>query len=148
MRPSLARCKPLSVLFYLHDQFVYQYAVSIVYTSDWQKPTVCWTVSYILSIVVRHYSHKIIVFGDFEGSYCQSLARTFGAYSGSIVLSVFTNNFLTDYLMVEHRNAWIITMLWTGIFNYFMLKSAWRPKVKDLSSPKGGDLKKIKEVVV
>jgi hypothetical protein len=85
----------------------------------------------------------MIVFGDFEGSYCQSLGRTFGAYSGSIFLSIFTNQFLTNYLGVSHRNAWIATMLWTGIFNYFMLKSAWRAKIKDpLSSPGKLDNKK------
>lgn len=108
-----------------------QYLVSNIYTLEWQKPTVCWTVSYVLSIVVRHFSHRILVFGDYEGTYWQSLIRTFGAYSGSIILSIFTNSMLTDYLKVGHRNAWIITMIWTGIFNYFMLKKAWKPKVHE-----------------
>lgn len=102
-----------------------------MYPFDWEKPTVCWAVSYILSIVLRHSSHRLIVFGEFEGSYCVSLGRTFGAYAASIFLSVTTNHILTGYFEIPHRNAWILTMLWTGIFNYFMLKTTWRSKARD-----------------
>jgi hypothetical protein len=26
----------------------------------------------------------------------------------------------------SHKEAWLLTMLWTGILNYFLLKSAWK----------------------
>ena len=116
-----------------------QYMVSIIYTLEWEKPTVCWTVSYILSIVLRHSSHRLIVFGEFEGSYFYSLSKTFGAYAASIILSVTTNHILSTYFAVAHRDAWILTMLWTGLFNYFMLKKTWKPKSKDII-PKNIDI--------
>lgn len=102
------------------------YAVYLVYYIEWEKATVCWAISYTLSIVVRHSSHRFIVFGEYEGSYCTSLARTYLTYSSSIVLSILTNHILTETMEVSHRNAWIITMLWTGIYNYFMLKMSWK----------------------
>lgn len=60
--------------------------------------TICWTVSYILSIAVRHTSHRYIVFGEYEGSYWASLFRLYGAYSASIILSMCSNYFLSRIL--------------------------------------------------
>lgn len=93
----------------------------------------CWAVSYILSIVLRHSSHRLIVFGEFEGTYFYSLSKTFGAYAASIIISITTNHILTSYFEVAHRDAWLLTMLWTGLFNYFMLKKSWKPKAKEMS---------------
>ena len=80
----------------------------------------------MLSICIRHYSHKVLVFGEYEGSYCSSLSRTYATYFSSIVISATTNFCLTQYLFFTHFQAWILTMLWTGIFNYFMLKASWK----------------------
>ena len=94
------------------------------------RATICWTVSYTISIFIRHYSHRIIVFGEYEGSYCSSLARTYLTYSSSIVISMVCNHLLVNYAGLQHREAWIVTMLWTGIYNYFMLKASWNSKSK------------------
>ena len=102
------------------------WAISIVYTLEWEKATVCWTVSYILSICIRHSSHRMLVFGEYEGSYWASLTKTYFTYSSSIVISMLTNHVLVTVVGVSHRDAWIITMLWTGLYNYFMLKASWR----------------------
>lgn len=48
-------------------QAVVDYLISIVYTSDWERPTVCWTLSYTFSIWARHWSHRILVFGEYDG---------------------------------------------------------------------------------
>jgi hypothetical protein len=32
---------------------------------------------------------------------------------------------MTKYLTLPHIVAWIITLLWTGIVNYFILKKLW-----------------------
>ncbi|KAJ1442877.1 hypothetical protein B484DRAFT_441918 [Ochromonadaceae sp. CCMP2298] len=109
-------------------QAVIDYGISLVYFLEWEKATVCWTLSYTLSIWIRHSSHRILVFGDYEGTYIASLLRTYLTYSSSIVISMFSNHIFTSVLMLSHREAWIITMLWTGIYNYFMLKSSWRGK--------------------
>lgn len=110
------------------------YGVSQVYVWEEYKPTVCWTVSYILSICIRHYSHKVLVFGDYEGTYCSSLTKTYVTYFSSIVISIVTNYSLTAYFFLTHFQAWITTMLWTGIFNYFMLKATWRSEDKSGSA--------------
>jgi hypothetical protein len=118
-------------------QALIDYVISIIYVSTWERVTVCWTLSYIMSIWIRHYSHRLLVFGEYEGTYCSSLSRTYLTYSSSIVISMLTNHFLVNYMMTSHKVAWIITMLWTGIFNYFMLKSSWRStpeKVVDVGS--------------
>lgn len=108
-------------------QALIDYMISISYPPTWgERVTVCWTLSYILSIWIRHYSHRLLVFGEYEGTYCSSLSKTYLTYSSSILISMVTNHLLVNYLMLSHRTAWIITMLWTGIYNYFMLKSNWR----------------------
>lgn len=109
-------------------QAVIDYIISLLYIWEVERATVCWTLSYTISIFIRHYSHRILVFGEYEGTYCNSLSRTYMAYSSSIALSMVTNHLIVSFLNLSHKQAWIITMLWTGIYNYFMLKATWRPK--------------------
>jgi len=116
-------------------QAVIDFCIYNVYTYEWERATVCWTLSYTLSIIVRHSSHRILVFGDFEGSYCYSLAKTYLTYSSSIIISMFSNHIIVTVLGFNHRDAWIITMIWTGIYNYFMLKASWKkPKIETKQS--------------
>ena len=132
-------------------QALIDYMIFTVYVFEWERPTVCWTLSYIISIVIRHSSHRLLVFGEFEGTYCASLTRTYMTYSSSIVLSMITNHLIVSFLLYSHRTAWITTMLWTGIFNYFMLKASWRkipqptsilPTQQTYSSPQDRDSQK------
>lgn len=106
-------------------QFFIDWAISLVYFLNWEKATVCWTLSYIISIVVRHFSHRLIVFGEYEGTYWTSLMKTYATYSSSIFLSILTNWFLVRYLYLSHTHAWLATLIWTGVYNYFMLKASW-----------------------
>ena len=111
------------------------YAIYLAYAFEWERATVCWTLSYTISIVIRHFSHRLLVFGEFEGTYCTSLTRTYMTYSSSIVISMLTNHLIVEFFNYSHRTAWIITMLWTGIYNYFMLKASWgRKTVSNASS--------------
>lgn len=110
------------------------YMISLVYFLEWEKTTVCWTLSYILSIAVRHSSHRLLVFGEYEGTYWSSLGKTYMAYSSSIVISMVTNHMLVNLVGFTHRQAWLITMLWTGLYNYFILKSSWKSGNKDAST--------------
>ena len=107
-------------------QALIDFLISKVYTLEWGKTTVCWTLSYTLSIVLRHSSHRLLVFGDYEGSYCMSLGRTYMAYSSAIVISMFANHQLVAFFGLSHRHAWLATMLFTGIYNFFVLKASWR----------------------
>jgi putative flippase GtrA len=101
------------------------YFLSLIYTF-WEPVTVCWAVSYIMSICIRHTSHRLLVFGDYEGTYWSSLSKTYLAYSTSIIVSTVCNNLLVKIGEFSHKEAWLLTMLWTGILNYFLLKSAWK----------------------
>ena len=123
-------------------QAILDYLIHLVYTFQWEKATVCWTLSYTASIIVRHSAHRFIVFGEYEGSYCQSLGRTYLTYSSSIFMSMVTNHFLVEFFGFSHRNAWIITLLWTGIYNYLLLKATWRrPKIEsNICAPQIGTL--------
>lgn len=67
-------------------QAIIDYFISRIYIFEWEKVTVCWTLSYSASICLRHVSHRYLVFGEYEGTYCQSLARVYMAYLSSIVL--------------------------------------------------------------
>ena len=110
-----------------------------IYTYEWERATVCWTLSYTLSIVIRHSSHRIIVFGEFEGSYLSSLGKTFLAYSSSIVVSLLSNHFIVEIFNFSHRDAWILTMLWIGLYNYFMLRATWKKGKIESKHPGGAD---------
>ena len=101
------------------------YMISIIYIFEYERATVCWTASYTLSIALRHSSHRLLVFGEYEGSYWSSLGRTYLTYSSSIVLSMITNHLIISFFALTHKQAWLITMLWTGLYNYFMLKASW-----------------------
>ena len=51
--------------------------------------------------------------------------RMYAGYSIIIVLSTLFNVLVTKVLQVPHYIAWIVTLLWTGIANYFILKKLW-----------------------
>ena len=118
------------------------------------RTTASWTLSYTLSIMLRHQSHRLLVFGDYDGGYFLSLARTYMTYSSAIVVSMMANHFLVGYFKFSYRYAWFTTMIFTGIYNYFTLKATWRvkkeptPPPNSLGSPKSGrDRKDSVEVV-
>ncbi len=67
-------------------QFILDYFISTIYIFEYERTTVCWTLSYCASIMVRHVSHRYIVFGEYEGTYCQSLSKVYLAYLSSIIL--------------------------------------------------------------
>ena len=92
------------------------------------RTTASWTLSYTLSIMLRHQSHRLLVFGDYDGGYLLSLARTYMTYSSAIVISMVVNHSLVGYFKFSYRYAWLTTMIFTGIYNYFTLKATWRVK--------------------
>lgn len=81
--------------------------------------------SFTVSVVFRHTSHRYLVFGRYVGGYHKSLIRMYGGYSFSIVASTGINWVLSRVTSIGHYGLWVITMLWTGIVNYFILKKLW-----------------------
>lgn len=49
----------------------------------------------------------------------------YGGYSVIMVISTVFNMVMTKSLHFTHYVAWIATLLWTGIVNYFILKHIW-----------------------
>ena len=46
-------------------------------------------------------------------------------YSIIIVISTIFNILMTKVALIDRYVAWVITLLWTGIVNYFILKKLW-----------------------
>jgi hypothetical protein len=90
-----------------------------------QDASTCWAIGFFLSVFFRHTSHRYLVFGDYVGGYRASLMRMYAGYSVIIVLSTVFNLLMTRMASVSHYMAWIATLLWTGIANYFILKKLW-----------------------
>ena len=89
-----------------------------------RDPPTCWLIGFGLSIVVRHSSHRYLTFGAYVGGYWRSLGRMYGGYSISIALSTAFNVVMAR-MGVPHYVAFVFTLLWTGIVNYFILKRLW-----------------------
>jgi hypothetical protein len=88
-------------------------------------PSACWAICFTLSVAFRHSTHRYLVFGNYVGGYWNSLLRIYGGYSVTIILSTIFNIIMTRYFSVRHYVAWVITLLWTGIVNFFILKRFW-----------------------
>jgi hypothetical protein len=99
--------------------------VLLYFTFHIEDASTCWAISFSLSVYFRHISHRWLVFGDYVGGYKSSLIRMYGGYSVIIVLSTVFNILMTKMASISHYVAWILTLLWTGIANYFILKKLW-----------------------
>jgi putative flippase GtrA len=104
-------------------QFFFDVMLHVVF--HFEDASLCWALGFGLSVVFRHTTHRYLVFGDYVGGYWASLGRMYAGYSIIIVLSTIFNVIMTRYAKFPHYVAWIITMLWTGIVNYFILKKLW-----------------------
>ena len=89
-----------------------------------RKATVSWTLSYICSIVWQHALHRWMVFGS-KSSYWTSLGMTYLCYSVSIVLSSLFTDILVQQLHIHHQVAWILTLVATGLLNFFTLRKVF-----------------------
>lgn len=104
---------------------VLQIATLFVLHSVISDGTICWALGFCLSIPCRHSSHRYLVFGDYVGGYYRSLGRMYTGYSVIIVLSTLFNYAMGKVLMLPVAWLWLLTLMWTGIANYFILKYFW-----------------------
>ena len=123
MNPPRYLCYMLSGSLCDVIQFIID--VALHFALHLQDPSLCWAIGFFASISFRHTSHRYLVFGDYIGGYWSSLGRMYAGYSIIIVLSTIFNFIMTRYAKLPHYVAWIITLLWTGIVNYFILKRLW-----------------------
>lgn len=90
-----------------------------------EDPSICWALSLGLSVIFRHSFHRYLVFGPYVGGYCNSLMRMYTGYSIIIIISTMFNIVMTKIFHLTHYTAWMLTLLWSGIVNYFILKHVW-----------------------
>ena len=119
-------------------QFFLDGLVRKVYTSPYEQDTVAWTVAYVLTIALRHETHRIFVFGAYEGSYFTNLGKMYLTYFTTITASIFLRSFLARVaeglpgVMLEHLSArnwgYLGTVAFTGVFSYVSLKKSWGAK--------------------
>jgi hypothetical protein len=126
----IAGAKPPRYLWYMLSGAccdVIQFAIDVILhvIFDIQDASMCWALGFGFSIVFRHSFHRYLVFGDYVGGYWASLGRMYAAYSVILVLSTAFNMFMTKVVETSHYTTWILTLLWTGIANYFILKKIW-----------------------
>jgi hypothetical protein len=82
--------------------------------------TVAWFLSYAVSIWIQHFLHATLVYG-WKSSYWSGLAATYVGYSGALFASVPINAALVEYAGTTASQAWLGTLLITGVANYFLL---------------------------
>lgn len=119
---------PPRYLFYMVSGFVcdiLQFTIDALLFLQLQDASACWAISFMISIVFRHTTHRYLVFGDYVGGYWKSLGRMYAGYSIIIALSTLFNIAMTHYVHVPHMVGFVVTLLWTGIVNYFILKKLW-----------------------
>ena len=68
-------------------------------------PTACWTLSYTLSVSLRHASHAVFVFGRHADSACRALMKTYLTYASTIVASTLLNLALISVRRVSCRRT-------------------------------------------
>mmetsp|Transcript_9531 Transcript_9531/g.10512 ORF Transcript_9531/g.10512 Transcript_9531/m.10512 type:complete len:317 (+) Transcript_9531:106-1056(+) len=127
---ALCGFKPHRFVWFIMSGFicdVIQFGIDIAlfHLLHIQGSSLCWLLGFSLSIIVRHTSHRYLVFGNYVGGYCHSLMKMYAGYSIILVLSTLFNLVLTHLVRMQHYTAWIITLIWTNIVNYFLLKQLW-----------------------
>lgn len=127
---TLCGFKPLRYLWYMLSGVCcdcIQLAIDffLFHALNITDPSACWILGFGSSIIFRHSFHRYLVFGAYVGGYWKSLMRMYGGYSIIMVLSTIFNVVMTKVMHFTHYQAWISTLLWTGIANYFILKHIW-----------------------
>ena len=104
-----------SVAFYFLNE-----AVVNINPVEYQKITVAWFLSYVISIWLQHALHAALVYG-WGDSYWKGLIATYTGYSMALFSSVPINAFLVNKLELTVSGAWTGTLVLTGMANLFLL---------------------------
>ena len=91
--------------------------------------TVAWFLSYLVSIWLHHALHAMLVYG-WGSSYWAGLLATYTGYSGALLASVPINAGLVNYFHLTASQAWLATLVLTGVANYFVLGALLGPTTK------------------
>ena len=101
----------------------------------WWAPTACWTLSYTLSISLRHVSHALCVFGQHADPPWIAIAKTYLAYLSTIIASTALNLSLIWWAICKPDVALLITAAFSVVWSYAMLSQTWRGLHQDGTPP-------------
>ena len=106
-----------TMVFFVFYNIMYQFITS---EDESTRSSLCWLISYGLSIWCQYELHCRIVFGKRSNTeYWRSLIRTYFVYGISMVFSTILNYTLVGYFQVGHTYAWILSLIVVGVLNYF-----------------------------
>ena len=104
-----------------------------------KRATFAWCISYMMSIWWQHALHRYMVFGA-EGPYWNSLIWTYVAYTLSLLLSTGGNFFLASVLGLNHQISFLVSLVGTGVLNYFTVSEAFKTPEKDAAAAGGVEM--------
>ena len=104
-----------SFLFYLLNESI----LALVHI-PWEPVTVAFFLSYCISIGVQYFLHAYLVFGPDE-NLVKGLLSCYGGYSLALFASTPINYSLVNHLHASAFQAWLGTLLITGVANYILL---------------------------
>ena len=93
---------------------------------SWWGPTMCWSLSYMLSVSLRHVSHAAFVFGPHKDSLAVALAKTYLAYLSTIMASSAMHLSLVAGANVSHEMALVLVSFFSVGWSYAALSQTWR----------------------
>lgn len=99
--------------------------VTLFYVLKIKSNAICWLLGYSISIVVRHTSHRYLVFGNYVGGYLNSLLRMYTLYGIILLLSTLFNLAMTEWMHFKHYTAWIVTLVCANVMTYCLLTRLW-----------------------
>ena len=91
----------------------------------WWVPTLCWTLSYALSISFRFVSHAALVFGPHRDPPLLALGKTYLTYLSTIVSSTAINLGLVAGAGMTHELALLPTAAFSVLWSYVALSYTW-----------------------
>ena len=104
-----------SYLFYLLNELILK-TVSIPY----QPITVAFFIAYFISIFLQYFLHTYLVFGP-GGDFIKGVISCYAGYSTALFSSAPINYGLVNYLNFNASQAWLGSLIITGVANYFLL---------------------------
>lgn len=85
------------------------------------RATISWTVAFIIGVARQHHLHRVITFKS-EVPYSRSLFRAYVMYLGTGISGTILNYFLTSYISMHHRQAWLACLILTSTISLVLLK--------------------------
>ena len=85
-----------------------------------------WTVSYTISVSLRHLSHEWFVFGRHADPFWCALGKSYATYGTTIVASTALNLWLISALQQSHDVALAITASFSVLWSFFVLQCTWQ----------------------